>query len=101
MFGQSFIYIVVATISLNLIIILKNVGYQFGVLCIMLYDNRENLPLKLKSLIASNETIINISKEYNELFNNEQIQKDNNIQAKSKFFIKLRKGKKNKIDNEE
>jgi hypothetical protein len=52
-------------------------------------------------LIASNETIINISKEYNELFNNEQIQKDNNIQAKSKFFIKLRKGKKNKIDNEE
>ena len=39
----------------------------------MLYDNRENLPLKLKSLIASNETIINISKEYNELFNNEQI----------------------------
>ena len=42
----------------------------------MLYNNNDNLPLKFKSLHASNETFIKISNEFNHLFNNKEIQRD-------------------------
>ena len=49
-FGYTYIYIVIITVAFNLFIILRNIGFQFVLLCKMININRNNLCLKFQSL---------------------------------------------------
>ena len=55
-FGITYISIILLTVTINSCIILKNCSFLFASFCIMLYKNRNNMTLKFKSLILSNET---------------------------------------------
>jgi hypothetical protein len=53
-FGFTYMSIVFLTVAINLFVILKSTSFLLANFFIMLYNNSNNLPLKIKCLIASN-----------------------------------------------
>ena len=62
---MTYIFIIVLTVAINVIIILILSASQISMVIKMLYNNWDNLFLKFKSLIASNETYLSIGKILN------------------------------------
>ena len=61
-FGTFFIFVIILTVFVNIINIFINLAFEYSSLFKMINNNSNNLSLKFKSLIESNETFIQISK---------------------------------------